>query len=251
MAAKPAKSRKNARKMTGEERHKLAGRQHRPQILEYFADNHHRGLNRERVIRGVLEKENCPIEQRASTRAAIAKTLGRLVHDGYLVENLALGAHPRSARDSARTKRHRGYVAVTVSPSSIRDARLRKDEPIKSQEDLVQYIAEHTLRWRPDGSTASPLRGDSDAESVSKREPRWPREIILLDIAITHSADWDILISVSFTEADDFMQYVREVIQMTPHVTGTQTMFVAQSIAQIMESAQQHERAASLRAQRN
>jgi hypothetical protein len=250
MATKPAKSRKNARKMTGTERRKLAGRQHRPQILEYFADNHHRGLNRERVIRGVLEKENLPIEQRASMRAAIAKTLGRLIHDGYLVENLALGARPKSARDSARSKRHRGYVAVTVSPSSIRDARLRKDEAIKSQEDLVQYIAERTLQWRPSGSKLSPSSDDNTEETTARHEPRWPREIILLDIAITHSADWDILISLSFTEADDFMQYVREVVQMTPHVTGTQTMFVAKSIAQIMED-QPSERAAGIRTARH
>lgn len=137
-------------------------------------------------------------------------------------------------RKRSHSKRHRGYVAVTVSPSGIREARDPKGshkggpKDATSQEEVIKWIAKQTTDWDPHPA------GQDLTSHDSGRGVRWPRQIVLLDIAITHSASWDILISVSYREADDFMAYVREVVQMAPHVTGTQTLFVAQSLAQIV-----------------
>jgi hypothetical protein len=238
MPEKAVKSRKNSRQLKGTERKKLASRQHRPRILEYIANNLYEGVDRNKVVSDLLASTGCSKAEENTVRAAIAKTLGRLIHDGTLTENLTIGERPQSAKTKGNPKRHRGYVALTVSTSGIRDARKgphkEQSEDVTSQEQVIRWIANKTKEWNPDGE-GSPENDGPRVESKGTHI-RWPREIILLDIAITHSSAWDMLISVSYREADEFMRYVRDVVQMAPHVVSTQTMFVAGSLPQIMET---------------
>ena len=246
MTAKAVKSPKSARKLSGFDRERLASRQHRPRILEYVADNLYKGLDRNQVIQNLLANPKFPEAEKPSIRASIAKTLGRLIHDGTLMENLSIGDRPKPASNSSHS-RSRGYVAVTVNPASIRKARDSRDlnkgasKDLVSQDEVIQWIAKHTTDWDPNGAVRDLPRYESRPVDSGKPDIRWPREIILLDIAITHSAAWDILVSVSFRVADNFMKYVREVVQMAPHVTGTQTMFVAQSLDRSMVSQSRNE----------
>lgn len=249
MAIRPAESRKNARRLSGIERKKLAVKQPRPRIMEYLADNHYKGLDREHVVKNLVDETRCGEGERASIRSSIAKTLGRLIQSGYLTENLAIGEHPKSKREASRTERHRGYVAVTVSPTSISNTRLLLSNPDPeiqakakgippTQEELLTWIAKKTADWSPEMEWNEPLKVDGKREKVGNREFRWPREIVLLGVEIMHSAAWDILINISYINADHFMKYVRDVVQMAPHVTATQTMFVAGSVASSAPSAQ-------------
>lgn len=242
MAEKAAKSSKNTRKLKGADRKKLASRQHRPRILEYIANNLYEGVNRSKVVNDLLSSTVYSKAEESTVRAAIAKTLGRLIHDRTLSENLTIGERSQSAKTKSNPKRHRGYVAVTVSTSGIRAAR---DPTIKhkglsmdvtSQEQVIRWIANETRNWNPNSEGGDSPKDDGQRVDSKGTHIRWPREIILLDIAITHSSAWDILISVSYREADEFMRYVRDVVQMAPHVMSTQTMFVAGSLPQIMES---------------
>jgi hypothetical protein len=199
------------------------------------------------VVNDLLSSTECSKAEENTVRAAIAKTLGRLVHDGTLVENLTIGERPKSAKTKNNPKRHRGYVAVTVSTSGIRDARHPKivhkgqSRDVTSQEQVIRWIAENTKDWNPNGEAPDSPENDNQQVNSRRTNIRWPREIILLDIAITHSSAWDILISVSYREGDEFMQYVRDVVQMAPHVMSTQTMFVARSLPQIMEAETRNE----------
>ena len=133
MAEKPVQSKKKALRLSGVERKRLATQQHRPRILDFIANNHYRGLNRDQVVDDLLESTQCTEKDRPSVRGAIAKTLGRLIHDGHLIENLTIGDRPKSRGDGSRVKRHRGYVAVTVNPTSIREARERREAALKNQ----------------------------------------------------------------------------------------------------------------------
>jgi hypothetical protein len=242
MPEKAVKSPKNTRQLKGTERKKLASRQHRPRILEYIANNLYEGVDRNKVVSDLLSSTGCSKAEENTVRAAIAKTLGRLIHDGTLTENLTIGERPQSAKTKGNPKRHRGYVALTVSTSGIRDARdpnvahKGPSKDVTSQEQVIRWIANKTREWNPNGEGQDSSKNDGQGVESEGTPIRWPREIILLDIAITHSSAWDMLISVSYREADEFMQYVRDVVQMAPHVVSTQTMFVAGSLPQIMET---------------
>jgi hypothetical protein len=171
---------------------------------------------------------------KAAFRGSIAKTLGRLIHDGYLEESVTIADNPPSRRDTQGGRRHRGYVGVNLDPTSIRvEAENAKasgklthhpgDRPT-SQEEVVAKIAFETPEWK---TLIKESELGSGGRKPREATPTWPHEIILLDVAITHGAGRDLLISVSYQNQDEFMRYVRKFIQMIPHVTNTQTELVA------------------------
>jgi hypothetical protein len=241
MPAKPAQSSKKkrpAKKLTGLERYALHGKRYRPDILEYVATHQYTGLKRRDVIGGLNAPRLGARESKPSDRSAIAKTLGKLVADGSLVERLAIGENPSRQREGKDTTRHLGYVAISVSLSSLREEQGKEElgekdgKKPKSQEEIVLWIADKTAEWTKKNRSSPVPKPPSSSKPVSPAI-RLPFEVVLLDVAVIHGG-WDMLVSVSYSQEDAFMRYVREVVQMAPHVRGTQSIFVASNVARIL-----------------
>lgn len=235
-------------------------RHYRAQILEALAQAQHRGLDRREVIEAVIRNTKPLPEEEDAARAAIAKTLGRLVQGGHVREGIVLSESSTSVNLT-----NRGYIAINVDIPGIgkavrtdarkrfveekdptQEERLLEDE-VQTQENLIERIARHTLYWKGPGNRVTGYEPDlrkepsptasHEAGPESDELRRFERKVVLLDSVIIHSAELDILVTVLYRHQDDFMAYVREVIQTLPHVTGTQTMFVGKKRGDLQSSS--------------
>jgi hypothetical protein len=240
-------------RQASEARQKRARNQYRFRLLECIADNQHKGVDWKQVQKKVEAGIKDP------DGPAVARTLGRLISSGRVCSNLTINGNPPTAsRDASSVKMHRGYVAISVNISRMRDASWQKESPegqpnrlypeeksITSQWDLVKLIAQNTATWSPERERTEAPRAATTAQEGPNQPnvpgttaqakpgqinnpPRWPRSIVIVDFAVLHASTWDILITVLYENPQHFMKYVREVVQMAPHVTGTQTIFVSE-----------------------
>jgi hypothetical protein len=146
---------------------------------------------------------------------AIMKTLGRLIAGGAIGEVLILrGNHSKVELGEA------GLVAISISLTSMKkdfeewktNGHVNGNYREPTQENVIHEILTLSRIW------------------LEKKRGNGEINIYPVNISIVHgSSAFDILITVLYRHSQDFMQYVREVVQRASHVDGTHTMQISSS----------------------
>lgn len=123
-----------------------------------------------------------------------------------------------------------GLVSATVNLVELtNDWRLWREQkdaqgesrPEPNQELIVLKIIEETGRW-----IETEIKNNPQNTKLNNRCP-----IVLLDVSIIHgSSEIDLLLTILYRSNEDFMRYVREVIQRANHIQGTHTMQIGMRI---------------------
>ena len=145
-----------------------------------------------------------------SRKRNAAKAVGRMISAGAFREVIVPnGKHPKVNLPES------GMIAVSVSLSELNALHSRwveggKIGPKPSQELIAENIRTQSLLWALDNSGTNGL------------------PVLLKDIWIVHgSGSFDMLVMVMYRQSDDFMTYIREVIQRTEGVHNTHTMQIS------------------------
>lgn len=175
-------------------------------ILDFIANNQHRGINRAQVVAAIEDQVSI-----GDRRASVSKILGRLVQGGWLCENLTM-----RVGSGLPGVANRACILVQMDLESLRDEQL-PEQPFRirthaeqlsqstsSPEKLIQYIAHQTAVWNSSGQEEQPAR-----------------RVVLFDATFT--ADLEVFLHVSYENEQHLMSFEREVVQMAPHVKHTQS----------------------------
>lgn len=152
-----------------------------------------------------------------SEKAAAAKTLGRLIESEVVGELLFL-RQPEAKSGGAGA----GLIAISVSLTSMKQAweewrttSQPEDSGEPGQEWVISEIVRRSKVW---------------VEGVQERSGEDSIPLIFRDISIIHGSEsFDILVFLLYNNQDEFLQYVREVIQKIPHIERTHTMQISTS----------------------
>jgi hypothetical protein len=157
-------------------------------------------------------------------RTSASRTLGRLISDGAVRESLFL------KRDQDRVD-HTGVGLVSISINLDRLTQERDYWPEKH----AKWQDEHS-RWTTTHEGPEPLEPlIPKQEAIVKRiientrtwsvQTEYKYRLVLVNISIVHgSSDFDILILVLYYNNDQYMSYIRDVIQRVPFIQKTHTM---------------------------
>lgn len=145
-----------------------------------------------------------------------AKTIGRMVASGAFKEMII----PNGKNEKVNLP-ETGLVAISVGLSDLNaqyDEWLATDQtgPKPSQESMAEEIRKQTALW-------TVKKADDDG-----------LPILLKDIWIVHgSGTFDMLVLVMYRQSDDFMNYVREVLQRVRGVHKTHTMQISNMLSNV------------------
>lgn len=145
-----------------------------------------------------------------SRKRNAAKAVGRMISAGAFREVIVPnGKHKKINLPES------GMIAVSVSLAELNNQYNRWVEggragPKPSQEVIADNIRKQSLVWALENSERGGL------------------PVLLKDIWIVHgSGSFDMLVMVMYRQSDDFMTYVRDVIQRTEGVHNTHTMQIS------------------------
>ena len=165
----------------------------------------------------------------AETRNA-AKLLGREISNGSILETLHLnGKSPKIGLQKT------AFIAVKVNTEKLnqddhtkwesdkekaKESNLQFSDPEPTQELVSERIRDKTIRWILDKK--------SDAGF----------SVLLEDIWILHgSTSIDLLMMVKYSTDEGIDQYVREVVQRTKRVQGTQTLTASDGLSALLSNS--------------
>lgn len=144
-------------------------------------------------------------------RQAAARTLTRMISDGTVSELLWPSGHSDKVQLPEQ-----GMIAVSVNLASLREERLlwesHREGPEPSQERIIAEIADRSRIW------------------IEQNMDDGKLPVLLVNASIIHGSNaFDILISAQYRNPYNLLRFTREVVQVVAHITGTQTMLVAQN----------------------
>jgi hypothetical protein len=152
-----------------------------------------------------------------SEKAAAAKTLGRLIESEVVGELLFL-RQPEAKSGGAGA----GLIAISVSLTSLKQA-WESWRTNGAPADVLEPNQEWVIREIVKGSK-------SWVETIQEKSGEDSIPLIFRDISIVHGSEsFDILVFLLYNNQDEFLQYVREVIQKIPHIERTHTMQISTS----------------------
>jgi DNA-binding Lrp family transcriptional regulator len=181
-------------------------------ILDALAEEYPNVHNRDSFINStaLARKFKKTGELSEPEKTSASRTLGRLISEGIVRETLFLqGSKPKVDLKGA------GLVSVSINLDRLSQEHKRwkgdlskgisSAKPEPTQEVIVEDIIENTRAWN----------SNSDDK----------HRLLLINISIVHgSGDFDLLILVLYRNYDEYMRYVRDVIQRVEFVQKTHTM---------------------------
>ncbi len=204
-----------------------------------------RGEVTERILAGLAEEFPIPhnrasfIDSEALTRrygkklgeltrkekTSANRTLGKLIAEGAISESLFLKREdPRVNLPVA------GLVSISINLDRLTQA--REEWPVEREKWKQDY--EQWKKTKIGPAPEEPLEPNQEGiiRRIIQRSKKWgarssenPFSLLLISISIVHgSSDFDLLVIVLFKNNDEYMQYVRDVIQQVPFVQKTHTM---------------------------
>jgi hypothetical protein len=158
-----------------------------------------------------------------------ARTLGRLIAQGIVGEALFLRANHQKVNLTGA-----GLVSVSIDLTRLSDAWNKWKDEYQSWRAINTAWLENRSGPKPEEPPVEPSQELLVAKIIADtrawlagylRESKNQLPLILRDISIVHgSNDFDLLIYVLYRDTDEFMRYIREVIQRAPFVQKTHTM---------------------------
>ncbi|MDB4020155.1 hypothetical protein N9491_06035 [Planktomarina temperata] len=150
----------------------------------------------------------------AAEKAAANKTIGRMIMNGTLKEVIV-----PNADENAINLPETGLVAVSVSLLEINKA---------------------FEIWKENGGIGESPNQAAIANDLRTQSSEWLKSnyndrdlpLFVKDIWIVHgSTSFDMVIVVLYEESNIFLAYIREVVQRTWGVNGTQTMMITNNLS--------------------